>query len=117
MQSNGDDVILGIREDDLGEFSMDILNLSEDISEIFSSIDSKMESLKNYFDCDQYNNLMSSYRDFRKNYGIVKRALVSYSDDLIAVINKVREGDTKIAFMIEQITTDTSNKAQEIENL
>lgn len=117
MQASGNDIVLGIKEDDLCDFAMDILNLSDDVSDLFSSIDSKMESLKNYFDCAQYNNLMSSYRDFRKNYGVVKRAIISYSDDLIAVVNKAREGDNKIAFMISQISEDTSKKAQNVNNL
>lgn len=117
MQANGDNVILGIKEDDLSDFAMDIINLSDDVADIFSSIDSKMELLKNYFDGAQYNNLMNSYRNFRKNYGVVKRSIVSYSDDLIAVINKARAGDNKIAFMIEQISDDVSKKAQNVSNL
>lgn len=117
MQASGDNVILGINEAELSDFAMDILNLSDDVADIFSSIDSKMELLKNYFDGSQYDSLMNSYRSFRKNYGVVKRSIISYSDDLIAVVNKAREGDAKIALMINQISDDISKKAQNVENL
>lgn len=117
MQTSGDNIILGIKDDELGDFAMDILNLSDDVSDLFSSIDSKMESLKNYFDCSQYNNLMSSYRAFRKNYSVVKNSLVSYSDDLIAIVNKAHEGDSKLALIFNQASEDTLKKAQNVRNL
>ena len=112
----GNDIELAIREDDLSDLAMYLLTTSDEVSDLFSSIDSKMETLKNYFDGAQYDNLMASYRTFRKNYAVVKNDIISYSDDLISVINKVRAGDNKIAFIIEQITNDTLQKAKEIEN-
>ena len=117
MQASGNNIQLAINEEDLSAFAMDLLTISEDISDMFSSIDNKMENLKNYFDGSKYDHLMSSYRTFRKNYSIVKNDIVSYSDDLIALINKVRKGDKDIAFLISQITDDTSKKAKEIENI
>ena len=115
MQASGNDIQLAIREDDLSTFAMDLLTISEDISDLFSSVDSKMDNLKNYFDGSKYDLLMDSYRSFRKNYTVVKNDIVSYSDDLIAVINKVRSGDNDIAFLINQITEDTIKKSKEVE--
>ena len=112
-----EDIKLAIREDDLADLAMEILTISEDVTDIFSNIDSKMASLKNCYDADGYNQLMAKYRDFKKNYTIVKDNIVSYSDDLIAVINKVRAGDKKIAFMIDNITEDTKDKASKIEKM
>ncbi len=117
MQSDGDDIRLWIDEDRLGEFAMDLLTISEDVSDLFSSVDEKMSNLKSCYDSKQYENLMSSYRMFRKNYSIVKHNIVSYSDDLIAVINKVRAGDKDIAFLISQITDEAKRQANKIENL
>ena len=117
MQATGNDVRLTIKEDDLSDFAMDLLTTSENVSDLFSSVDLKMQTLKNYFDGSKYDSLMASYREFRKNYAVVKNNIVSYSDDLIAVINKVRAGDQKIASLISQITEDTKQKAKEIENL
>lgn len=113
---NEENVSLWINEENLGSFAMNLLTTSEDISEIFSSIDKKMEALKLCFDGSEYDHLMSKYRDFRKNYSIAKNNIVSYSDDLIALINKVRAGDKNIAFLLEQMTKYANEKAKEIEN-
>lgn len=117
MQSNVEGVSLAINEADLGQMAMDILTLSEDVADVFSQVDSKMELLKNYFSGSEYDKLMNDYRTFRKNYSIVKEAIVSYSDDLIAVVNKARAGDTRIALLISDLTDETSKKAQKLENL
>ncbi len=112
-----EDVELAINEEDLSTLAMDILTISEDVTDIFSKIDAKMDSLKNCYESDEYSALMTKYRDFKKNYSIVKDNIVSYSDDLIAVINKVRTGDRTIAFLIDSITEDTKDKASKIENM
>ncbi len=112
-----EDVELAIREDDLADLAMEILTISEDVTDIFSKVDSKMDSLKNCYEADEYNSLMAKYREFKKNYTVVKDNIVSYSDDLISVINKVRAGDKSIAFLIDSITEDTKDKASKIENM
>lgn len=117
MVQSTNDIVIAINEEDLGQFAMDILTLSEDISDLFSSIDTKMNNLKTYFDCEEYQKLMNFYASIHRNYSVVKNSLVSYSDDLIAVINKVKAGDTKLAFMIDEISQLASAKAKEIENL
>ena len=111
------DIALAIREDDLSDLAMDILTISEEVTEIFSKVDSKMDSLKNCYEADEYNMLMVKYRDFKKNYSVVKDNIVSYSDDLISVINKVRAGDKNIAFIIDSITDDAKDKARKIEKM
>ena len=112
-----EDIYLWINEDNLGSFAMNLLTASDDISEIFSSIDKKMEALKLCFDGKEYDHLMSKYRDFRKNYPVVKNNIVSYSDDLIALINKVRAGDKDIAFILENLTKYANEKATEVKEL
>lgn len=117
MQDSNENIVVAIREDDLSQFAMDILSLSDDISDIFTAIDEKMNSLKMCFNCSEYEKLMNSYRSFRKNYSVVKHNLISYSDDLITVINKVKAGDKNIAFMIDGISELTLNKAKNVEKL
>lgn len=112
-----EDVELAIREDDLADLAMEILTISEDVTDIFSKVDSKMDSLKSCYEADEYSSLMAKYREFKKNYTVVKDNIVSYSDDLISVINKVRAGDKSIAFLIDSITEDTKDKASKIENM
>ncbi len=116
LAATGQDIHLGINEDTLSEFAIDISNYSEEVMELFSSIDSKMNELKAYFDGSEYENIMKSYREFRKNYSVVKNTILSYSDDLICVINKVRAGDKQIANLFDQMSEDVSNEAKKIRN-
>jgi hypothetical protein len=116
MQSSNQNIILAIKEDELSEFAVDIMDLNDEISDLFLSVDSKMKDLKSYFDCDEYKNLMNSYDSFRKNYAVVKSNLRTYSDDLITVINKVKAGDQKIALIIDEISELALSKAKNIEN-
>lgn len=116
MQSN-DDISFAINEGDLSDFAMDILTVSEDAADIFSKVDSKMEALKNCFECSEYDKLMNKYNSFRKSYSNVKASIVSYSDDLIALINKVKAGDKKVALAISDLTVENLRKAQNIEKL
>lgn len=117
MQSNASDISLNVNENDLSQFSMDLLTISEDVSDIFTSIDSKIESLNSYFSGKQYDKLMNKYRVLRKNYSIVKDTIVSYSDDLICLVNKVRSGDKHIALIIEDATVENLNKAKNVEKI
>lgn len=112
-----EEISLWINEENLGSFAMNLLTASEDITEIFSSIDKKMEALKLCFDGKEYDHLMAKYRDFRKNYPVVKNNIVSYSDDLIALINKVRAGDKDIAFIIDKLTKYANEQAKEVIDL
>lgn len=111
------DIALAINDDGLAELAMDILTISEDVTEICEKVNAKMDSLKNCFDTDEYNALMAKYKFFKKNYSIVKGNIVSYSDDLISVINKVKAGDKHIAFIIDSITEDAKDKASKIEKI
>ena len=45
MQSE-DDVTLWINEYELGDFALDLLNVSDNISDLFSRVDTKMSDLK-----------------------------------------------------------------------
>lgn len=111
-----DDIIIAVNNAKLGDFAMSLLDTSEKISDIFSSIDSKMSSLEHYFSGPEYQKLMDSYRIFRKNYAVVKTGIVAYSDDLIALINKVRSGDRRLALVVNDMTSAVRRKANEIKN-
>lgn len=116
MLTSNYEAVLAINENDLSQLAMDILSLSDDVADIFSSIDQKMESLGTCFSGKEYDHMMSVYRTFRKNYTNVKNSIIAYSDDLICVINKVRAGDNSIAFLINQIADETLEEAKNIKN-
>ena len=119
MQNSGldEELKLGVKDEDLSSFAMDILSFSDDISEIFSSLDSKMNELKTYFSGSRYDKLMSAYNAYKPSFGIVKDDIISYSDDLIALVNKSIAGDKHIAFLIDQVTESAKLKTEEINNL
>jgi hypothetical protein len=100
-----------IREDELSELAIDIIDFNDEIAEIFNSVDSKMSELKAYYDCSKYYSLVNSYNEFKKNYSIVKQNIVTYSDDLIAVINKFKSGDNDVSVLVEGDSMDVKQKA------
>lgn len=100
-----------INEEELSELAIDIIDFNDEIAELFSSIDSKMAELKSYYDCSKYHALLSSYNDFKKNYSVVKQNITTYSDDLIAVINKFKSGDKDVSFVVENDSLDVKQKA------
>lgn len=109
-----DDIILAVNHVKLGDFAMNLLDISEKMSDIFSFVDSKMSNLEHYYSGSEYQKLMNSYRTFRRNYSVVKNGVVAYSDDLIALIHKVKAGDRKIALSIGDLTYSVKKKANEI---
>ena len=70
-----------------------------------------MSELKAYYDCSKYYSLVNSYNEFKKNYSIVKQNIVTYSDDLIAVINKFKSGDNDVSVLVESDSMDVKQKA------
>ena len=109
--------VLAMDEEELSQFAMDLIDYGDSVGAIFSKIDSKMQNLGNYYVGNGYNEFMKFYREFRKNYSIVKNTIVSYSDDLIALINKVQAGDHQIAFAINNITDAITDEAKKINEL
>lgn len=114
--NGSNDLFIGINEGELGEIAIDFVNFNDELSEIFSSIDSKMIELKGAFNSKEYQSLLSQYNDFKKNYSIVKNNINSYSDDLVAIINKVRIGDSNIASLLETKSNDVLDQAKLINN-
>lgn len=100
-----------INEEELSELAIDIVDFNDEIAELFSSIDGKMSELKAYYDCSKYYALLNSYNEFKKNYGIVKQNITSYSDDLIAVINRFKSGDKDVSFVVAGDSEDVKQKA------
>lgn len=100
-----------INEEELSELAIDIIDFNDEIAELFSSIDGKMSELKSYFDCSKYYTLLNSYNEFKKNYAVVKQNILTYSDDLIAVINKYKSGDKDVSLVVVGDCEDVKQKA------
>lgn len=110
------DVVSGINEDELSLLSLEILDYSDRISEIFDRIDSCMERLPNYYQGLPCEKLMQYYKELTTYYPIIKDNIVSYSDDLIALIKKMKENDKFLTTLFQNYTDDTKNKMKSIIN-
>ncbi len=111
------DFVIGIKEDELSSLSIEILDYSDRISEIFSKLDASMEKLPNYYQADACTKLMDYYHDLTANYSVIKQNIVSYSDDLITLIKKVRENDKYISSLFVDLIGDTKNKTKFVEEM
>lgn len=114
---NSDGFSLSIKEGELSQIAMEIMTISDNVMEKFSEINGKMTELKRYFDGPEYDRLINRYNAFKKNYSVVKNNIISYSDELICIINKVRTGDKNVALVIDELAQDVSKKAKNIEKL
>lgn len=108
-------VVNGINEPELNSLSMEILDYVERISEIFDKIDSKIESLPDYYKSRACTDFINSYNDFRTNYAVVKGNITSYSDDLICLAVRMRENADYLTNMFKNYTQDVKSKTKEIE--
>ena len=111
------ELVTGINEDELGSLAMEILDYSERIADIFNKIDDNMETLGNYYKSPSYKELMNNYKNFSKNYEVLRKNVNSYSDDLINLIKKMRENDKYLANLFDSYTIEHGVEAKKIERL
>ena len=109
------DITLWMNEEELSQVAMEIMNTADSVSEIFSQVNGKMEELGNYFHSPAYSSIMAAYNSLKTNYPTVKSNITTYSDDIITVINKVRSGDKKIVFLIDNVTELAQEAAKIVE--
>ncbi len=107
----------GINEAALGELSIEILDYTDRISEIFKKIDDNMYRLGNCYQGKCYDDLLRYYENFRKNYPIIKENIISYSDDLIALVRHMNEADAHFAQIYTNLTNEAQGKTKIIEKL
>lgn len=111
------DRLLAIDDNELGDFSVTLMDYSDELGELFTSLDSKMNELALYFGGTAANDLFAQFRTFKNNFPIVRNNIISYSDDLITLITKVHEGDNFVANQVDNATEDVERQSQMIEQL
>lgn len=109
------DFLGGVNENDIRTLGVEILKSSERISDIFDLIDTKMSELPDYYKSTSSDEFCRSYELFRKNYEIIKTNIISYSDDLFRLVDKMKEGLDEVSSMIENFTEERKSEAKEIE--
>ena len=111
MNSN---IIAGIKEDELNSLALEILDYSDKISEIFNKFDTKVEMLSEYYKTSAYKEFVYKYNLFRKNYTLVTNNIISYSDDLIALVHKMRENENFLTNLFIDYTEEAKTKLKNL---
>lgn len=109
------DLILAINEDDLSTLSLEVLDYADRISEIFDKIDEAMDQLSNHYQGLPAVEIMNHYKELAAYYTIFKENIVTYSDDFVELIKKMREMDKDVTKMVQGFTEDTIKKAKVVE--
>ena len=110
-----DDGMLAINDNELGEFTVGLMDYSDELGEIFAKIDSKMNELNKYFGGRAASDLQAQYKSFRENYQVIRNNIISYSDDLISLITQFHEGSTTIALKVDKAADEVLQESQKIE--
>lgn len=108
------DAIVGIREEDLRSLCLEILDYADRISEIFDKIDLKMDKLPEYYQGDSSTKIQAYYNNLSSNYLTIKNNVISYSDDLICLIQKMKENEKYLLSLFNNYTIDTKNKIKSV---
>lgn len=109
------DVLFGVKEYELGNLTLEILDYADRTSKLLGDIGSKMEELATHYHGDSYNELMKYYSELQSSYSIIKDNIISYSDDLAALLIKVKENDKTVASLFDEFTVDVKQKIKSIE--
>lgn len=111
------DFVTYIKEDDLSSLSLEILDYSDRISEIFDRIDDCINKLPNHYQGTSCDKLINHYRGLAEQYPVIKQNIVSYSDDLVTLIKKMHENDKYIASLFQNYTADTRGKTRSVKEM
>lgn len=111
-----DNLLFGINEEGLTNLSLELLDYADEISTILSKINLKIEQLSDNCDGSAINAIKDKYHNFKQNYNVVKNNVNSYSNDLIALIQKAKQTDKNITRIFEEGITDLKQDAKKIEN-
>ena len=103
-----------IREEELSALSMEILDYFEKIADLFDKADKEMNSLGSSFQEASYGVLMGRYNDFRSNYVTIKDNIKSYSEELITLIQRMKENDLYLAQMFANYTSEKKEEAKKV---
>ena len=108
-----------IDEIELSKLIVEIINTADNINGVLSRYDDNFSKLKNSYEGKPYNDLNEFYNTYvRPNFLIIKKNIVSYSDDLSSLIRKMHENNQDLTKLFNQYTTElVSIKKNQVDNL
>lgn len=112
---NMNDVFYGVKEYELSNLTLEVLDYADRTSQILENIDAKMDELATHYQGDSYKELMNYYAELQSSYSTIKNNIISYSDDLAALLIKMKENDKTVASLFDEATVDINQKIKSIE--
>ena len=106
-----EEVVAGINENGLNELSLEILTRRDNISEIFEKIDSCMERLQSCYRGEPSKKLTLYAEELHSSFSMAKENIKNYSDDLTALIDKMRTNDRYLSSLFRELTEKTIKQA------
>ena len=103
-----------IREEELSALSMEILDYFEKVADLLDHADKEMNSLPSYFQEASCGVLMEHYHDFRSHYATIKDNIKSYSEELITLMQRMKENDHYLAQMFANYTSEKKLEATKV---
>jgi uncharacterized coiled-coil DUF342 family protein len=111
-----DNTVTGINESGLEALSIEILDYRDKISELFEKINSCISKLPDNYQGEPCDEIMNKYNDLKNNFATVKDNIELYSDDIIFLIQKVKENDRYISTLFQTMTATTQAKTNILES-
>lgn len=87
-------VTSGVDEVRLDKLIQKILSNLEQLERRFNQLDATIDRTKNFYKSDSASKYRKSYNDLRYNYGLVKKNILSYVNDLTRVKSKYKNFET-----------------------
>lgn len=100
----------GIKENELTELAREVNRYADSINDILNSFDSKFFELESYYKGKSFNDLKLFYSDVRNQFSTVNQNIMSYSDDFIALIRKMKEAGDQVGKKIQLFTDEAKKK-------
>lgn len=107
-------VASAIRESDLDNLIISIMDTADNVSTVFDEISKKVSDLEEYFKCDAIQSILNEYNELKSNYNIIHDNIITYADDLIDVKNNMKSGMKEIVIKVNTYTKEFQDKLREV---
>lgn len=110
-------VINQINQDELEQLAIELIDYADDIGDLFNQINQKMSLINSYLSGDSLAQINNNYSFFKNNFKTAKENILSYSNDLIALIQKMKDGQLDLAKLFVSEADNINLMSQKIERL
>lgn len=110
------DIIAGIRENELGALSLEIMGYADRISVIFNRIDAVVATIPAGYRGESCDQLMQSFEKLKVQFPVVKENVKTYADDLVSLLDKMKQIDFDLTKLFQSATDDVNARRGQIDN-